>query len=66
MKIDEIRQLSKDDLKFQLEDALHELGNLRFQHSTHQLDNPLRLRTLRREVARMITILHEYDRAVKK
>ena len=66
MKIDEIRQLSKDDLKFQLEDALQELGNLRFQHSTHQLDNPVRLRTLRREVARMITVLHEYELNVTK
>jgi len=66
MKMDEIRQLSKDDLQFQLEDALTALGNLRFQHSTHQLDNPLRLQTLRRDIARMKTVLHEYELGLRK
>jgi large subunit ribosomal protein L29 len=66
MKMEEIRQLSQDDLKFRLEDALEELGNLRFQHSTHQLDNPLRLQTIRRDIARMKTVLHEYELGLRK
>ena len=61
MKMEEIRQLSKEDLQYRLEDALEELGNLRFQHSTHQLDNPLLLQTFRRDIARMKTVLHEYE-----
>jgi large subunit ribosomal protein L29 len=61
MKMDEIKQLPIEEVKLRLEDALEELGNLRFQHSTHQLDNPLRLHTLRKDVARMKTVLHEYE-----
>ncbi len=65
MKMDEIKQLPVEELKLRLEDALEELGNLRFQHSTHQLDNPLRLRSLRRDVARMKTVLHEYASGIR-
>jgi large subunit ribosomal protein L29 len=59
MKMDEIRQLSIDEVEMRLEDALEEMSNLRFQHSTRQLDNPLRIRTLRKEIARLKTILCE-------
>ncbi len=65
MKMDEIKQLPVEELKLRLEDALEELGNLRFQHSTHQLDNPLRLRSLRRDVARIRTVLHEYTSGIR-
>ncbi len=61
MKMEEIKQLSYDDLKLKLEDTLEELENLMFQHSTHQLDNPLRIRTVRRDIARLKTVLHEYE-----
>ena len=59
MKMDEIRQLTKDEVKIRLEDAQEEMENLRFLHSTHQLDNPLRLRLLRKDVARLKTVLNE-------
>jgi large subunit ribosomal protein L29 len=59
MKMEEIRQLSDDELKMKLEDAAEEMTNLRFLHSTHQLDNPMRLRTVRKDIARLMTILHE-------
>ena len=65
MKIEEIRNLSKDELNLRLEDALEELHNLRFQHSTHQLDNPLRIRTARRDVARLKTLLHKKELETK-
>ena len=65
MKMDEIKNLPDEELKLRLEDALEELHNLRFQHSTHQLDNPLRIRTVRRDVARLKTLLHEKELAVK-
>lgn len=61
MKLEEILQLTESEIKQRLEDSLEELQNLRFQHATHQLDNPLRLRTLRREIAQLKTILHEYE-----
>lgn len=65
MKMDEIKNLPEEELKLRLEDTLEELHNLRFQHSTHQLDNPLRIRTIRRDVARLKTLLHEKEVAAK-
>jgi large subunit ribosomal protein L29 len=59
MKMEEIRQLADGELKIKLEDALEEMNNLRFLHSTHQLDNPMRLRIVRKDIARLKTILHE-------
>ncbi|MBD3387230.1 50S ribosomal protein L29 [candidate division KSB1 bacterium] len=66
MKMDEIRQLSVDDLKLHLEDLLEEMENLRIQHSTHQLDNPMRIRDVRREIAAVRTVLHEYELGIRK
>lgn len=61
MKMDEIRQLDIDEVKIRLEDSLEEMENLRFLNSTHQLDNPLRIRGLRRDIARLKTILREHE-----
>ena len=61
MKMDEIRQLTIDEVKISLEDAQEEMENLRFLHSTHQLDNPLRLRMIRKDVARLRTVLRENE-----
>jgi large subunit ribosomal protein L29 len=66
MKMDEIKQLSLDDLKLRLEDAIEELENFRFQHSTHQLDNPLRLNMVRKDIARLKTVIHEYELGIRK
>jgi len=59
MKMDEIRQLNIEEVKIRLEDAHEEMENLRFLHSTHQLDNPLRIRMLRKDIARLKTVLRE-------
>jgi large subunit ribosomal protein L29 len=61
MKIDEMMQLSREDLKAKLEDLLEEYTNLNLQHSTHQLDNPLRIRAVRKDIARVKTVLREYE-----
>ncbi len=61
MKMEEIRELNIDEVKIRLEDAQEEMENLRFLHSTHQLDNPLRLRMLRKDIARLKTVLHENE-----
>ena len=58
-KTEELRKLSLKEIKIQLEDALVEMENLRIQHSTRQLDNPLRIRRVRRDIARMRTLLNE-------
>lgn len=63
MKSEDIRQLNDDELKIKLEDAVEELINLRFLHSTHQLENPMKLRTVRKDIARLKTVLHERQAA---
>lgn len=61
MKMEEIRELNIEEVKIRLEDAQEEMENLRFLHSTHQLDNPLRLRMLRKDIARLKTVLRENE-----
>jgi len=61
MKMDEIRQLNIDEIKIRLEDALEEMENLRFLNSTHQLDNPMRIRMLRKDIARLKTVIRENE-----
>ncbi|MFZ5515737.1 MAG: 50S ribosomal protein L29 [Candidatus Zhuqueibacterota bacterium] len=66
MKVDEIVQLSEAEIKQRLEDTQEELENLKFQHATHRLDNPLRLRMLRKDIARLKTVLHEFQLGIRK
>jgi large subunit ribosomal protein L29 len=57
----ELRELSDADLVERLAETKHELFNLRFQHVTGQLDNTSRLNHLRKDVARMHTLLRERE-----
>ena len=61
MKPVDLRDMSYDELKDKLASAKEELFNLRFQVATNQLDNTARLRTVRREVARIATIMREQE-----
>lgn len=54
-----LQELSSDDLQKQLNDAREELMNLRFQQATGELTDFTRLRHTRRQIARLLTILHE-------
>lgn len=65
MKMWEIKQLSRNEIEQHLLDALEEHQNLRFQHATKQLNNPMRLRMVRRDIARLKTVLHEMDLSIK-
>src|SRR4029453_18587209 len=58
-KTSELRELPDDELYVRIEGAKEELFNLRFQLATGQLDNTARLRELRRDVARIATVLRE-------
>ena len=55
MKMQEIRELSADDLSAKLKDARAELFNLRFQMATSQLDNTARVKQVKKEIARLQT-----------
>lgn len=59
MKLKEIYDLSVEELKDKLKDAKIELFNLRFQLATGQLDNPLRIREARKDIARIMTVIRE-------
>ena len=59
MKARKLRELTKEEMGQQLSDAEQELFNLRIRRATGRLERPLRLRTLRRDVARMKTVLRE-------
>ena len=59
VKPSELRNLNSGEIETKLANAREEMMNLRFQQVTGQLSDSSRLRTLRREVARLQTILHE-------
>lgn len=62
MKSSEIREMTVVDMKAKEIDLRKELFNLRMRHTANQLENPLKLRTLRKEVARFKTLIVEKER----
>jgi len=65
MKASEIRDLSREDLEKKIKELKEELFNLRFQHAINQLDNPIRLKHVRKDIARSLTILRERELRAK-
>jgi len=63
MKVEEIREMQPEQIRTKLSDAHEELMKLRFQQVTGQLTDTSRLRSLRRDIARMETILNQAQRA---
>ena len=59
MKAKEIRNLSVEDLNKKLEDLKKDLFMLRMQHATNQLDNPMQLAAVKKDIARVKTIIRE-------
>lgn len=63
MKPSEVRDMSLDDMRAKEAELRKELFNLRMRHTTNQLENPLKLRIVKREIARFKTIIAEKGRA---
>ena len=59
MKAAEVRGMSSAELKKKLAELKEELFNLRFQHTINQLDNPGRMEIVRKDIARVLTVLAE-------
>ena len=59
MKATELREMTDVELNKQLKDLKAELFNLRFQHTIHQLDNPIRIEAVKKDIARWMTVLAE-------
>ncbi len=66
MKKEQLRELSIDELKTKLQDNIEALENLRFQKAMQQLENPIKIREIRKEIAQIKTVLHEYDLGIRK
>ncbi|MBR4617788.1 MAG: 50S ribosomal protein L29 [Bacilli bacterium] len=66
MKVNEIRELSTEDINAKLKETKEELFNLRFQQATGNLEKPSRIRELRHTVARLKTVLKERETVEKE
>lgn len=65
MKASELRAQGAEELSARLEELEEESFNLRFQHTLGQLSSPIRLRQVRREIARVRTLLHESSTGIR-
>ena len=65
MKANEIREMSAAELNVKLADLKKDLFNLRLQHATNQLDNPTQIAKVKRDIARVNTVLRELQLAGK-
>ena len=61
MKIAEIRILSASELVEKLNELKAELFHLRFQHAINQLDNPMRIKAVKRDIAKISTVIKENE-----
>ena len=61
MKVEKLRDLSTNELVRKVDSLREELFNLRFQMATGQLENPMRIKELRKDIARAKTILRERE-----
>lgn len=58
-----VREMGPDEIRTRVAELREELFNLRFRNTMKQLDNPLKIRESRREMARLLTVLKEKERA---
>ena len=63
LKANAMRDMSVDEMQVRVAELREELFNLRFRNSLKQLDNPLKIRESRREMARLLTVLNDKLRA---
>ena len=60
-----IREMAVEEVKLKIKDLREELFNLSFRNSMRQLDNPLKIRETRRDLARLMTLLTEHERGIR-
>lgn len=65
MKAKELRDLSLPELKEKLTELRQELFNLRFQKTIHRLENPMKIRNIRKDIAKVLTIIREKELNLK-
>jgi len=63
--LDEIFNLSEEELPAKLQELKEEMENLQIQKNTHQLTNPMRIKQVRRNIARVNTLINEYKSGIR-
>ena len=66
MKVEDIRAKSNEELAQELTSLKEELFKLRFQHSTNQLDNPSQISSVKKDIARVMTVIRERELTAAK
>lgn len=61
MKASEIKEMTAEELQDKLKSLKQELFNLRFQLAINQLDNPMRITAVKRDIARVLTVIREQE-----
>ena len=62
MKMNELRNMSAAELTAKVKELKAELFNLRFQHAINQLENPMRINAVKKDIARINTVLSSMDK----
>ena len=62
MKTSELREITKEELAKKEQDLRKELFNLRFRQATGEIENPMRLRSIKRDIARILTVITEKNK----
>ncbi len=62
---DEILNLSQEELAEKLGELHEEMANLKLQQATHQITNPMRIRLVRRDIARIKTMQSEFEKGIR-
>jgi large subunit ribosomal protein L29 len=65
VKAKAMREMTAEDIRARLQELREEMFNLRFRNAMKQLDNPLKIRESRREMARLLTVLREKEQVAK-
>lgn len=65
MKANEIKDMTVDELNSKLAELKQELFNLRFQHAVNQLENPMRLQAVKKDIARVKTFIRKQESNVQ-
>lgn len=65
VKAKAMREMSPEDIQERLRELREELFNMRFRNAMKQLDNPLKIRESRREMARLLTVLREKEQVAR-
>ena len=65
MKVSELKELAVEELQRKEQDLRKELFNLRFQQATGEIENPMRIRAIRKNIARVLTVITERDKKDK-